>query len=441
MSIIEKHPDRIRKQLTTTRQEGPKITLRDLANEDDEANFIVEKIVELEYTKQYKPKDCAVMYRTNAQSRAIEEGFLRARLPYRLVGATRFYGRREVKDLLAYLKVIQNPDDQVSLERIINTPPRSIGAKTIAELKAWSAKRGQSMFSAILAIRSGVESPFTGRAAKALTDFAALNESWQAIKEATPVLPLLDDVITRSGFATYLEDGTKEGKDRLDNVRELSTQAYKSGEMPLVDFLPETVLDSDVNTRTNDANAPMLLTLHAAKGLEFSVVFIAGLEEGILPHQRALDDPEQMDEERRLMYVGLTRAKDMLFLTWAFRRSVYGTGDRSLPSRFLTEIPGKLTTGSALPKHATSNAEREGYRRTTTWETQSNVPPRSPRPVERDRRFRSGQSGRHAKFGEGIVINSKVRGDDEEVEVIFEKERGVKRLSANIANLVMLGDN
>src|SRR5258708_8977513 len=214
MSIIDKNPDRIRKQLTTTRQEGPKITLRDLANEDDEANFIVEKIVALEYTGQYEAKDCAVMYRTNAQSRAIEEAFLRARLPYRLVGATRFYGRREVKDLLAYLKVIQNPDDQVSLERIINTPPRSIGAKTIAELKAWSAKRGQSMFSAILAVRSGVESPFTGRAAKALTDFAALIESWQEIKENTPVGPLLDDVITRSGCAPSFNTPPKEASRR-----------------------------------------------------------------------------------------------------------------------------------------------------------------------------------------------------------------------------------
>jgi len=157
MAIIDKNPDRIRKQLTTSRQDGPKITLRDLANEDEEADYIVDKIVELSYEGKYRPRDCAVMYRTNAQSRSLEEAFLRAHIPYKLVGATKFYGRREVRDLLAYLKVINNPDDEVSLERIINTPPRSIGAKTIAELKAWSGKRNQSMFAAIQALRQGVD--------------------------------------------------------------------------------------------------------------------------------------------------------------------------------------------------------------------------------------------------------------------------------------------
>src|SRR5258708_27587727 len=263
MAVIDKNPDRIRKQLTTSRQEGPKIVLRDLSNEDDEARFIVEKIVELVYTGQYQARDCAVMYRTNAQSRSIEEGFLAAHMPYRLVGATRFYGRREVKDLLAYLKLIHNPDDEVSLDRIINVPPRSIGAKTMAELKAWASKRGQTMFRAIEAIRDGVTSPFSGRAAKALAEFGALVQSWRELKEKNGVGPLLDDILMRSGFGAYLNDGTQEGQDRVENVKEFSALAYNSGEMPLADFLAETPLVADADTRTSNPNAPALPTLHA----------------------------------------------------------------------------------------------------------------------------------------------------------------------------------
>jgi len=217
-----------------------------------------------------------------------------------------------------------------------------------------AGKRNQSMFSAIQSLRQGVDSPLSGRAARALIDFGAMIEVWQQAKESTPVGPLLDDVITRTGFNTYLNDGTQEGEDRLENVKELSTLAYNYGESGLSDFLTETSLVADADTRTDDSNAAVLLTLHAAKGLEFPVVFIAGLEEGILPHQRSIDDPEQMDEERRLIYVGVTRAKDMLFLTWAFRRSAYGDSIRSMPSRFLNEIPGT----SRLGRHYLNTAHR-----------------------------------------------------------------------------------
>ncbi|MEP7286581.1 MAG: UvrD-helicase domain-containing protein [Chloroflexota bacterium] len=440
MSIIDKNPDRVRKQLTTTRQDGAKIMLRDLANEEQEAEYIVEKIVELSYQGQYQLRDCAVMYRTNAQSRSLEEAFLRDHIPYKLVGATRFYGRREIKDLLAYLKLIHNPDDEVSLERIINVPPRGIGAKTLGELKLWATKRQQSMFRALQMMREGVDSPLSGRAVKSLTEFAALIDSWQQVAINTPLGPLVDDIFARSGLATYLNDGTPEGQERVENVREFTALAYNNGDVPLGEFLADVALVADADTRTDEANAVVLLTLHAAKGLEFPVVFIAGLEEGILPHQRALDDPEQMDEERRLMYVGLTRAKDMLFLTWAFRRSVWGNAERAMPSRFLTEIPGRLTTGSPISKNSTSHAEREGYRRTVTWSDPLSTSTNRTRTVERPNRFRTGQRVSHAKFGEGIVIASKVRGDDEEVDVKFESERVIKRLSANIANLVTLND-
>ncbi len=438
MSIINKNNNRIRKELTTSRQEGPKLVFKELVNEDDEAQWVVERIVELAFTGKYRARDCAVMYRTNAQSRSLEEAFLAHRLPYRLVGATRFYSRREIKDLMAYLKMIHNPDDEVSLNRIINVPPRGIGAKTVAELGAWAAKRKQSVFRAMQAIAQGVESPFSGRAKKALVEFTALIEGWQETKEQQRVGPLLDDVLQRTAFLPYLDDRTPEGDDRVSNVRELSSLAYNYNEAPLSDFLAEVALISDADTQDDSAEGAVLLTLHAAKGLEFPVVFIVGLEEGMLPHQRALDDPEEMDEERRLMYVGLTRAKDMLFLTWAFRRSAYGDTNKAIPSRFLAEIPGHLTTGTPVPSFTRAGMEREGYRRATTWNIP--MPPGQPaRQAERPNRYHSGQRVRHAKFGDGIVIASKLRGDDEEVDISFAGY-GVKRLSANIANLVTLED-
>jgi DNA helicase-2/ATP-dependent DNA helicase PcrA len=435
MAIINKNPDRIRKELTTSRAEGPKLTLTELTNEEDEARYVAEVIVKLAYTGQYKLRDCAIIYRTNAQSRSFEESFLRLHVPYRLVGATRFYGRREIRDILAYLKVIHNSDDDVSLERIINVPPRGIGAKTVAELKLWAGKRNQSMFRALQAMNHGVEAPFSGRAKKALTDFTTMVEKWQEAKENTWIGPLLDDVLAKSAYMPYLDDGTPEGEDRIGNVRELSSLSY-SEEVSLGDFLAEVSLVSDADTQTDDADAVVMLTLHAAKGLEFPVVFMVGMEEGILPHSRALDDPEEMDEERRLMYVGVTRAKDLLYLTWAFRRMSYGDSMRTLPSRFVAEIPAHLTTGSPVPGHTRAAVQRDGYRRATTWE---NAFPAQARRAATATRYHSGERVRHAKFGEGIVIASKVRGDDEEVDVSFAGY-GIKRLSANIANLTTLSD-
>ncbi len=444
MAIINKNPDRIRKELTTSRQTGPKIVLRDLMSEEEEGQYVVEKIAELSFSGKYQLRECAVMYRTNAQSRAIEEAFLNAQIPYRLVGATRFYSRREIKDLLAYLKLVHNADDDVGLERIINVPPRGIGAKTVNELKAFADKRHQSMFAAIQALKQDIESPFSVRASNSLLDFAAMIEKWNEAKDTLAVGPLLDDILMRSGYGAFLNDGTPEGEDRVSNVRELSSLAYSYDNGTLSDFLAETSLVADADTQTDTSNAAVLLTLHAAKGLEFPVVFIVGLEEGLMPHQRALDDPEQMDEERRLMYVGITRAKDQLYLSWAFQRTVYGAGQRSTPSRFLAEIPANVTTGSPLPKQTVNRYDRDSYRRATTWNVPT--PPRSPVPapraetVERTNRFHSGQRVRHATLGDGIVIASKVRGDDEEVDVKFEKHNGIKRLSANIANLVTIQD-
>jgi len=431
MAIIDRNTDRIRKLLTTARQDGPKITFRSLPDDYSEAEYVVEKIVALSLEGQYQPRDCAVMYRTNAQSRVLEEAFVQARIPYRLVGATRFYERREIKDLLAYLRLIHNPDDLVSLERVINVPPRGIGMKTIAELKSWANKKKVSPFRAILAIDDNA--PFATRARNALKYFGEIVQKWHEQRDTVPIGKLLEDVLAETGFREYLSDGTPEAEDRLGNVQELVGLANSEPDKLAAEFLEETALVSDVDSLKDEAQAVIMLTLHAAKGLEFPVVFLVGLEEGLMPHNRALDDPEQMSEERRLIYVGITRAKDRLFMTWANRRVIYGGAEAALPSRFLSEIPAHLTTGSSVARE-----NRDYYvGQMSAW---GYSPARGsvPRPgAERTPRFRAGQHVRHLKFGDGIVIASNIRGDDEEVDISFTGH-GIKRLSAAIANLEVI---
>jgi DNA helicase-2/ATP-dependent DNA helicase PcrA len=439
MAIIDRNTDRIRKQLTTARLDGPKITFRALPDDYSEAEYIVEKIVSLNLSHKYKARDCAVMYRTNAQSRVIEEAFVQARIPYRLVGATRFYERREIKDLLAYLKLVHNPDDLVSLERVINVPARSIGMKTVAELKAFATKKNLSPFRAILTIDDSA--PFATRARNSLKDFAAMIQKWHDQRETVSIGKILAEVLDETGYRDFLNDGTPEAEDRLGNVQEFLGLANSEPGKLITDFLEETALISDVDALKDDANAVVLLTLHAAKGLEYPVVFLVGLEEGLLPHNRSVDDPEQMSEERRLMYVGITRAKDLLFMTWANRRVMYGGAENAIPSRFLAEIPAHLTTGSSVARDNYQNSPY--YQQATNWggvyptRAATSIPTRAS--SERAPQYRAGQHVRHAKFGDGIVIASKVRGDDEEIDISFTGY-GIKRLSANLAHLEMIPD-
>lgn len=428
-AVIRHNDDHIPITLTGQRQQGPRIIFQNSMTEDQEAQYIVEKIA-LYVRQGYHPRDCAVMYRVNAQSRSIEEAFVRAGLPYRLVGGTRFYSRKEVKDVLAYLRLVYNPDDVVSLRRIINVPPRGLGEKTIQQLEKWAASRNESMFTAIHALAQGEPGPFSARAEKALIDFAALIETWDQSKTTTPVAALLDDVLARTRYVDFLNDGSQEAEDRIENINEFRGLALDYGDAKLNDFLEEVSLMADADNRNDDADAPTLLTLHAAKGLEFAIVFIAGLEEGILPHQRALDDDDQMAEERRLMYVGITRAKDVLHLIWVMRRSMYGgSGDYLMPSRFLSDIPHELTEGSPLPTRAAWGHSQQAYQQATTWTMPVQAKPRRP---EREPRYRSGQHVTHAKFGEGIVIASAFRSDVEELDIRFlDKKYGFKKIAAD----------
>jgi len=443
MAVIDLHPGRTRKQLFTQRKGGVEIFAYEAYNEEEEAQFVVEAIAELVRKGACDPGDCAIMYRTNAQSRAVEEAFLRAGLPYKLVGAQRFYGRKEIKDIIAYLRLIHNPADTVSLLRVINTPPRGVGAKTLEQLTTAATASHLAPADVLRDLgEHGPKSPFAqtlgGKAGAALANFGRLLNHWHTARNELSVVQLIDLVLDRTGYKDYLDDGTEEGEERWENVMELRGVAAEDENTTLTDFLQEVALVSDQDTIAEEGKAPTLLTLHAAKGLEFPVVFILGLDEGVLPHQRSFDDPEAMHEERRLMYVGMTRAKDRLYLLRAFRRSLYGDSSLSNPSRFLDDIPDRLLAGNLARKK--TNAERM-YEKATTWDATprrrafnlSSASAHAPEPA----RHKSGQRVRHAQFGEGIVIESKLSGGEEEVIVAFD-EVGIKRLAASIANLELL---
>ncbi|MBN1264357.1 MAG: UvrD-helicase domain-containing protein [Anaerolineales bacterium] len=430
MGVIDRQRGRQRKQLFTERQGGDPVVLHEAYDEADEAFFVVDTITELQDKGQVSPGDCAVMYRTNAQSRVIEEAFIRSNIPYRLVGAQRFYGRREVKDLIAYLRVIYNPKDQISLERIINTPTRGIGAKSQQAFfeiaKQGKIAPGEALVQLAQDSQSPLHAVLSPRVDTLLTDFGALLADWISMREY-PVHLLMNRVIANTGYQSYIDDGTEEGIGRWENIQELLSLAEEYEGLTLQEFLEHVALISDQDTLTDSQNAPTLLTLHAAKGLEFPVVFIIGLDENILPHQRSMDDPEEMAEERRLLYVGITRAMDCLFLCRAFRRRVYGSSSYCDPSRFVRDLPQQhvqgMVPGGGMPTPVS-------YQQQTSWNT--------PAPV-REIEFPPGSRVRHKTFGEGMVLESRITSGDEEVTVEFA-DVGLKRLIASLAGLEKLND-
>ena len=441
--VIDKNAQRTRKNLFTQRSGGAAISVYEAYNQDDEAQYVVDTIQQLIKKERFKLSDFAVFYRTNAQSRAIEDTFVRMGMPYRLVGGVRFYSRREIKDVLAYLRLVHNPHDAVSLTRVVNVPARGIGAKTLETLDEASRRSGHSPYQLIHDAPNLDQAVpgLTTKAKQALLGFAQLIDRWiDSPQRARSVAELMDLVLRDSGYFKYVNDGTDEGRDRWDNIKELRnvaadyTQAL--GDDPLAHFLEDVALVADVDSLKDQVDAPVLMTLHAAKGLEFPIVFITGMEEGLLPHSRSLEDPEEMAEERRLCYVGITRAKDRVFLSYAFRRSMWGSSDVNTPSRFLSDIPKALVSGSA--SFADVRPREAAAIRASTWETSAGAKPtRSVAAPSRDLQFRAGQRVKHAQFGEGIVIESKLDRNDEEVTVAFKKA-GIKRLLASFANLQKL---
>jgi DNA helicase II / ATP-dependent DNA helicase PcrA len=436
MAIIDPNPNRTPKQLFTERSQGVKVIMHETYDDRQEAALIVDTIASLVSKKQINPGDVSVMYRTNAQSRLLEEAFLHAGLPYKLVGAQRFYGRREVKDIIAYMRLVHNPSDELSLVRVINVPPRGVGDKTLQLLRTQAQQINLSPGNLILQMgRDPVpfKSSFPHRALTILASFGVLLSNWIAMVAELHPLSVMDRIIDDTDYHTHIDDGTDEGNERWENIMELRRLAAEYQDRTLSNFLEDIALVSDQDTIETNANVPTLLTLHAAKGLEFPIVFIAGLNEGTLPHSRSFDDLEAMQEERRLLYVGITRAKDRLYLVYAQNRNAFGYPDPVDPSRFLSDIPDHLIDETSSVRSASPSRFGTFDLKATQWISKQ---PGTGRLITQ--KYQPGTHVLHPVWGDGMVLNSRIQDDDEIVDIFFE-DVGMKRVAASLANLKTKG--
>ncbi len=489
--LISANTQRVEKELFTDNGAGELISITEGYDEQEEAQMVLREIGLLTRSQgaapaHYRLGDVAVMYRVNAQSRALEEACRRYGVPYQLIGGMKFYQRQEVKDIAAYLRVLANPDDDVSLMRVVNLPPRGIGARTLDELARLARDQGTSAFEAIRTISPSTElggplvsGPFTTRAARALGDFRELIDGLRTEAGQLSLVELIERVLERTGYRKYLNDRDDQAEDRLDNLNEFKTAAREFSELEMPEglnaFLESVSLVSDVDSMEEGPDALTLITLHQAKGLEYPVVFMVGMEDGLLPHARSMEEEAGLEEERRLCYVGMTRAKERLYLTRAFRRGFRGGTGPNLPSRFLLDIPRELVAGMEQSQSSPDNGsgtskspptirssdsgprsrrERsdQGFqfsRRTrptpTSEPTRTRRPGRSAVPQTRRRRpaavsvggppFATGDKVRHKAFGDGIVMSCEPKSSDFEATVAFKDGGGVKRFLTSIAPL------
>jgi len=440
-AVIDRNVARTPKQLFTQRGQGQPIILYEAVDDYDEAAYVVESIHQQLEDGQRPGGDFAIMYRTNAQSRLLEEAFLRARIPYRLVGAQRFYGRREVKDLIAFLRLVHNPRDEISLLRVINLPPRGIGEKTLIGLQLVSQQAHSSPGQVLLDLgEQGQQSPhwaqFSNHGGAVLADFGHQLAGWRALSLSIPLPDLFDRILQDTAYREYIEEGGEIGQSRWENVLELRRLAYEYSELGLSAFLENVALVSDQDTLPDQVDTPTLLTLHAAKGLEFPVVFIIGLDDGWLPHNRSMEDPEEMAEERRLFYVGITRSQDQLVLVHADQRSSFGSYNLTQPSRFLADIPNSLLSHQGVHIRHTGQSRYGSLER---WEPlgQTGLEKNREQPQSVIARFKPGMRVLHPTWGEGMVIESRLQDNDEIIGVAFESV-GIKRLAASLAKLEII---
>ena len=436
--LISANTMRLAKELWTSKADGHPVVVHETYDEDDEAQFVLREMERLVREEGIKSGDCAVMYRVNSQSRALEEACLRYGIKYRLVGGVRFYQRREVKDVIAYLRLINNPDDDVSLARVVNVPLRGIGQRSLEELTRWARSQEVSLLPAMERIVDGtgeaeaMARSLGPRVARPVSGFLELLKALSEDSRRLDVVELIDAVLERTAYRDYLFERVERPEERWENILELrnAAQEFRSMGPPdgLTYLLERLALVADVDNYDNSPDALTLITLHQAKGLEFPVVFMVGMEEGLLPHSRSLDDPQELEEERRLCYVGMTRSKDRLYLTRAFRRGFTGgSGGPRGPSRFLYEIPSHLIS-SATPEASARKSLWDG------WDPSITVPA----PVTVVQSVKTGDKVRHSIFGEGMVVSCVPSSSDFEVTVAFDGGTGVKRLLLSYANLQVL---
>ncbi len=441
-SIIQQNQYRKKKDLWTENVAGEKITVISCENEHGEADEIAKLIRAFHADKGVKYSDVAIFYRTNAQSRVLEISLRNHAIPYTIIGGLEFYQRKEIKDVLAYLRLCVNPNDEAALERAINTPARGIGDTTLKKLKEWAASNGGRLFSAIERIDTITD--IKGKTSHSIKKFHELISRLQQLPKS-PVEDVIKEVIEKTGFVAFLrESGEQEAKDRIANVEELANAAFEYDthypDGSLQGFLEEVALVSDVDGIDNDADGATLMTLHTAKGLEFPVVFITGMEERLLPHVESDDVDEKIEEERRLCYVGITRAMQSLFITHARRRMRYGETIPCVPSRFLDEIPDKIlervdkTERRFFPNVPFAKQRDRDETSLDFYPDSEATQPIPEKPKEASPPFSGGEVVRHPVFGVGRVIEVSGSNDKASVKVSFNVG-GTKHLMLAYAKL------
>ena len=444
--IISVNKKRKHKKLWTANTEGPPVYMIKTYNEQEEAQFVVSEILRLTGSDGIKPGGCAVMYRTNAQSRAVEEAFMRYGLKYKLIGGMKFYQRREIKDVIAYLRVLHNPFDNISISRIIRIPGRGIGARTLSDLTNWSRDNHLSLFAAMNAVSAGGGPGFGAKISAAVTGlYRMLNELIMESQQLSTV-KLIDVMLDKSGYRDIIR-GEDDGEERWENIQELRTVAADYDELPpgegLSLLLEQISLVADTDEIDNRDDTTTLITLHQAKGLEFPVVFMVGMEEGLLPHRRSMEaGGDELEEERRLCYVGITRAEQQVYLMHTARRSIFGASSESLPSRFLEDIPDHLLERKGLPgaEERFSKQTEHAEKRWRDDDEGTNIADllakkaQALQPAKELMALNPGDRVRHTKFGDGQVIGIRPTGQDREVIIAFEGT-GVKKLLLSLAPL------
>lgn len=428
--VISNNVKRKPKNLWTDNEKGGKIQYYRADTEQGEALFVTGKIKELVETKQRKFSDFAILYRTNAQSRAMEEMLVKANIPYTIVGGTKFYDRKEIKDLLAYLRLVANLDDDISFARIINVPKRGIGATSLDRIAQYALQNEMSMFRALGEVeRIGL----SAKAMKACREFYQMLSGLNQMQEYLSVMELTEEIIKRTEYREMLQaEKTLEAESRLENIDEFLsvTKNFEesSEDQTLIAFLTDLALVADIDQLDKEENvkdAVVLMTLHSAKGLEFPVVFLIGLEEGVFPHSRSLMEENDMEEERRLMYVGITRAEEELYITNAQIRTLYGHTNINPASRFIEEIPDELIDRL--------NEQKRNVHVRDQHQVRPVFRPAQSTTGGEDIRWRAGDKAIHKKWGVGTVVSVKGEGDHMELDIAFPIPVGIKRLLAKFA--------
>ncbi len=440
--LISNNQGRKGKNLWTASGEGEKVTVYKAATEQGEARFVAETILE-DIKNGMKYNDHAVLYRMNAQSNSIERALVAGGIPYKIFGGVKFYDRKEVKDMLAYLSVINNPNDLLRLKRIINEPKRGIGSATIDTLEQIASDLGVS---AIQIMRESDTLVPLVKKSKILKSLASFFDEMSEKSEKVPLDELLDAVLSKSGYASAMQALGDEGAARLENINELKTTMInytKGAEEPsLSGFLEEVALYTDVDSLDENADNVFLMTMHAAKGLEFPVVFAVGMEENIFPSQRSTESIADIEEERRLAYVAVTRAKKKLYLTYSMERMIFGTTNYNRPSRFLKELPSEniekieekgISLTTSLPNNATTAVQSMSLQEQLALMKKKNSAQ-----TAQPQTFSVGDKVKHNIFGEGVVLSATKMSNDTMLEVAFEKV-GTKKIMANFAKIKKMG--